>query len=97
MDVIDCSSGGNSPEQKIPVGPLYQVPFAEKLKKEAGILTAAVGLITTAKEGEKILKAQKADLIVMARQLLREPYFPLHAAKELVLISHGRRNMKELN
>ncbi len=83
VDLIDCSSGGNSPEQKIPVGPLYQVPFAEKIKKEAEMLTAAVGLITTAKEGEKILKAQKADLIVMARQFLREPYFPLHAAREL--------------
>ena len=50
VDVIDCSSGGNSHEQKIPVGPLYQVPFSEKIKKETGILTAAVGLITTAEE-----------------------------------------------
>lgn len=83
VDVIDCSSGGNSHEQKISVRPLYQVPFSEKIKKESGILTAAVGIITTAQEAEQILKEQKADLIVMARQFLREPYFPLHAAKQL--------------
>ncbi len=83
VDLIDCSSGGNSPEQQIPVAPLYQVPFSEKIKKETGILTAAVGLITTANEGEAILEEQQADLIMMARQFLREPYFPLHAAKEL--------------
>lgn len=83
VDVIDCSSGGNSSEQKIPVGPLYQVPFSNKIKKETGILTAAVGMITTAKEAEEILNNQQADLIIMARQFLREPYFPIHAAKEL--------------
>ncbi len=82
-DLIDCSSGGNSPAQKIPVAPLYQVSFAEKIKKETGMLTGAVGLITTATEAEQILQENKADLIIMARQLLREPYFPLHAAKEL--------------
>jgi len=82
-DLIDCSSGGNSPDQKIPVAPLYQVPFSEKIKKETGILTAAVGLITTAEEAEQILLEEKADLIIMARQFLREPYFPLHAAKQL--------------
>lgn len=83
VDLIDCSSGGNSPHQKIPVGPLYQVVFAEKIKKETGILTGAVGLITTATEAEKILTDEKADLIFFARQLLRDPYFPLHAAVEL--------------
>ena len=88
VDVIDCSSGGNSPQQKIPVRPLYQVPFAEKIKKEADIFTAAVGLITTAEEAEEILKEQKADLILMARQFLREPYFPLHAAKKLGVNVH---------
>jgi 2,4-dienoyl-CoA reductase-like NADH-dependent reductase (Old Yellow Enzyme family) len=82
-DVIDCSTGGNSHMQKIPVRPLYQVPFSEKIKKESGILTGAVGIITTAAEAEQILEEQKADLIILARQLLREPYFPLHAAKEL--------------
>ncbi len=83
VDVIDCSTGGNSHEQNIPVAPLYQVPFSEKIKKESDIMTAAVGLITTAHQAEEILKDEKADLIIMARQLLREPYFPLHAAKEL--------------
>lgn len=83
VDVIDCSSGGNAADQKIPVQPLYQVPFSEKIKKETSILTAAVGMITTAQEAEQILEEQKADLIIMARQLLREPYFPLHAAREL--------------
>ncbi|HEY5369966.1 MAG TPA: NADH:flavin oxidoreductase/NADH oxidase [Hanamia sp.] len=83
VDLIDCSSGGNSHEQKIPVAPMYQVPFSEKIKKESSILTATVGMITTAEEAENILKDKKADLIVMARQELREPYFPLHAAKKL--------------
>ena len=82
-DLIDCSSGANSPYQKIPVGPLYQVPFAEAIKKETGILTGAVGLITTAAEAEQILQEEKADLIFLARQLLRDPYFPLHAAEQL--------------
>ncbi|MGN6604327.1 MAG: NADPH dehydrogenase NamA [Ginsengibacter sp.] len=83
VDVIDCSTGGNSAAQKIPVAPLYQVPFSEKIKKEADIRTAAVGLITTAAQAEEILEDKKADLIIMGRQLLREPYFPLHAAREL--------------
>lgn len=82
-DLIDCSSGGNSPAQKIPVAPMYQVAFSEKIKKETGILTGAVGLITSAYEAEQILADQQADLIILARQLLRDPYFPLHAAKEL--------------
>jgi 2,4-dienoyl-CoA reductase-like NADH-dependent reductase (Old Yellow Enzyme family) len=82
-DLIDCSSGGNSPHQKIAVGPLYQVAFAEIIKKETGILTGAVGLITTAAEAEQILLEEKADLVFFARQLLRDPYFPLHAAKDL--------------
>ena len=83
VDLIDCSSGGNSHAQKIPAEPLYQVLFAEKIKKESGMLTGAVGLITTAKEAEQILINRQADIIIMARQLLRDPYFPLHAAKEL--------------
>lgn len=83
VDLIDCSSGGNSPEQKIPLVPMYQVPFAEKIKREASVLTGAVGLITTATEAENILVNGQADLIILARQFLRDPYFPLHAAKEL--------------
>jgi 2,4-dienoyl-CoA reductase-like NADH-dependent reductase (Old Yellow Enzyme family) len=83
VDLIDCSSGGNSSEQKIPLAPMYQVPFAKKIKKETGILTGAVGLITTTKEAEQILSDEQADIIILARQFLRDPYFPLHAAKEL--------------
>ena len=83
IDLIDCSSGGNSHDQKIILQPLYQVPFSEKIKKESGLLTAAVGLITSPKEAEQILDKEQADLIVIARQFLRDPYFPLHAAKEL--------------
>ncbi|MEO7800920.1 MAG: NADH:flavin oxidoreductase/NADH oxidase [Ginsengibacter sp.] len=83
VDLIDCSSGGNSHEQKIPVGPMYQVKFAELIKENTGILTGAVGIITTAEEAENILKQNKADLIIMARQFLRDPYFPLHAARLL--------------
>lgn len=88
VDVMDCSTGGNSHEQKIPVAPLYQIPFSGKIKRESGILTGAVGIITTAQEAEQILAEQKADLIIMARQLLREPYFPLHAARELGVDLH---------
>jgi 2,4-dienoyl-CoA reductase-like NADH-dependent reductase (Old Yellow Enzyme family) len=83
VDLIDCSSGGNSHAQKIPGAPLYQVPFAEAIKKQTGIKTGAVGLITTSQQAEGILQSQQADLIVLARQFLRDPYFPLHAAKEL--------------
>lgn len=83
VDLIDCSSGGNSAEQKIAAGPLYQVPFAEKIKKETGLLTGAVGMITTAAEAEQVIKNGQADLVIMARQLLRDPYFALHAAKEI--------------
>ncbi|MDI3320214.1 NADPH dehydrogenase NamA [Pinibacter soli] len=83
VDLIDASSGGLSHEQKIPLSPGYQVPFAEKIKLETGILTAAVGLITSAEQAESILQNGQADMIVMARELLRDPYFPLHAAQTL--------------
>jgi 2,4-dienoyl-CoA reductase-like NADH-dependent reductase (Old Yellow Enzyme family) len=83
IDVIDCSSGGAVRHQKIELGPGYQVPFAERIKREAQILTAAVGLITTAEQAEEILSSGKADLILFARESLRDPYFPLHAAKKL--------------
>lgn len=83
VDLIDCSTGGVVPGVKIPVGPGYQVPFAEKIRKETGMLTAAVGMITSAPQAEEILQNGQADLIFLARQALRDPYFPLHAAKEL--------------
>lgn len=83
VDVIDCSSGGNAWHQKIQAEPGYQVPFAAAIKKNADILTGAVGLITTAQQAEDILQNQQADLILLAREMLRQPYFPLHAAREL--------------
>ncbi|RFM28169.1 NADPH dehydrogenase NamA [Deminuibacter soli] len=82
-DVIDCSSGGNVLKVKIPVGPLYQLPFATAIRNAAGIRTGAVGMITTAQQAEDIIAKKQADLVFMARQLLRDPYFPLHAAREL--------------
>jgi 2,4-dienoyl-CoA reductase-like NADH-dependent reductase (Old Yellow Enzyme family) len=83
VDLIDTSSGGNVPKATIPSKPGYQVPFAAQIKKEANILTGAVGQITTAQQSEEILKEGKADLILYARESLRQPYFPLHAATEL--------------
>ena len=82
VDVIDCSSGGLTPLQKIPVAPGYQVGFAQQVRA-TGILTGAVGVITDAVQAESILVTGQADLIIMARQMLRDPYFPLHAAEEL--------------
>ena len=81
-DLIDCSSGGNV-SARIPVGPGYQVSFAASIKAEADILTGAVGMITAVSQAEAILRNGEADLVIMARQMLREPYFALHAAKEL--------------
>lgn len=83
VDVIDCSSGGLDEHQRISSGPGYQAPFAERIRRDAGVATAAVGLITTAEQAEQILEDGRADLIVMAREFLRDPYFPLHAAKAL--------------
>ena len=83
VDVIDCSSGGTVPHPAIPIGPAYQVPFAARIRREAGIATAAVGLITGAKQAAEIVERGDADLIVMAREMLRDPYFPRRAAKAL--------------
>jgi len=83
VDLIDCSSGGLLPGVKIPVGPGYQVPFAEKIRRETGMLTGAVGLITDAHQAEAILQQGQADMILLAREALRDPYFPLHAAQQL--------------
>jgi 2,4-dienoyl-CoA reductase-like NADH-dependent reductase (Old Yellow Enzyme family) len=83
VDLVDCSSGGNVAAVQIPVGPLYQLPFAATIKKATGILTGAVGMITTVIEAESIIAKEEADLVFMARELLRNPYFPLEAAFEL--------------
>jgi len=83
VDLIDCSSGGLVPYASIPLKPGYQVPFAERIRKESGIMTGAVGLITEAAQAEEILQKEQADLIFLARELLRNPYFALKAAHEL--------------
>jgi 2,4-dienoyl-CoA reductase-like NADH-dependent reductase (Old Yellow Enzyme family) len=83
VDLIDCSSGGLSPLQQISFEPGYQVPFAERIRREASILTMAVGLITTAEQAEQIVADGRADLVAMGREFLRNPYFPLHAARTL--------------
>jgi 2,4-dienoyl-CoA reductase-like NADH-dependent reductase (Old Yellow Enzyme family) len=83
VSLIDCSSGGNVPNARIPVAPNYQVPFAERIRREADIATAAVGLITSPSQANDILKNGQADLVFMAREFLRDPNWPLRAAKEL--------------
>lgn len=83
VDLIDCSTGGNVATATIPVEPLFQVKFAESLKKSTGILTGAVGLITTAKEANHIILENKADVVLIGREFLRDPQFPLRAASEL--------------
>lgn len=83
VDLIDCSSGGNVAKADIPAEPGYQVPFAERIREETGMLTAAVGLIAEAKLAEAIVLGGKADLVFLGREILRNPYFPLKAAKVL--------------
>jgi 2,4-dienoyl-CoA reductase-like NADH-dependent reductase (Old Yellow Enzyme family) len=83
VDLIDTSSGGLVPNVRIPLGPGYQAPFAEAIRKESGILTGAVGLITKAEQANEIIKSGKADLVLIARESLRNADFPLVAAKEL--------------
>ena len=82
-DLVDCSSGGLMASARVPVAPGYQVPFAERVRREAGVPTAAVGMITGAAQAEEIVREGRADAVVLARQLLRDPYWPLHAAAEL--------------
>ena len=83
VDLIDCSSGGNVAGAAIPIGPGYQAPFAERIRREAGIATGAVGLITEPVQAEHIVRTGQADVVILARELLRDPYWPLRAAREL--------------
>jgi len=83
VDLIDCSSGGLAPQQKIPVAPGYQAPFAERIRRETGTPTGAVGLITDPRQADEIVARGQADLVLLAREFLRDPYFPLHAARAL--------------
>jgi 2,4-dienoyl-CoA reductase-like NADH-dependent reductase (Old Yellow Enzyme family) len=83
VDLIDCSSGGNVPHTEIPVGPGYQVAFAERIRREAEIMTGAVGMITSPVQAEHIIRTGQADAVIMAREFLRDPYWALRAAREL--------------
>ncbi|MCW7538523.1 NADH:flavin oxidoreductase/NADH oxidase [Aquabacterium sp. A7-Y] len=83
VDLIDTSSGLNIAHAKVPVGPEYQVPFAARIRREAGVATGAVGLITSGRQADDILRRGDADLVLLARESLRDPYFPRRAAAEL--------------
>ena len=83
VDLIDCSSGGIAPGVRVPVAPGYQVPFAAAVRREAGIATGAVGMITQPSQAEEIVATGQADAVLLAREMLRNPYWPLHAAQAL--------------
>jgi 2,4-dienoyl-CoA reductase-like NADH-dependent reductase (Old Yellow Enzyme family) len=85
VDLIDCSSGAMVPDAKIPMAPGFQVPFAERIKREVGIRTGAVGMITEPRQADQIVRSGQADLVLLAREFLRDPYWPLHAALALGL------------
>ncbi len=95
VDLIDCSSGGTAAQAAIPIAPGYQVPFAERIRREADVLTAAVGLITEPAQADAIIREEQADLVLLAREFLREPYWPIKAAQVLgaavpVPVQYGR-------
>ncbi|MES2177216.1 MAG: NADH:flavin oxidoreductase/NADH oxidase [Gemmatimonadota bacterium] len=83
VDVVDCSTGGNVAGAKIPVGPGYQVPFADRIRRETGVPVGAVGMITESGQAEEIISRGQADVVILARELLRDPHWPLRAAREL--------------
>jgi 2,4-dienoyl-CoA reductase-like NADH-dependent reductase (Old Yellow Enzyme family) len=83
IDLVDVSSGGNVAKVDIPVGPGYQTAFAARIRREAGIATASVGVITDPAQADGIIRSQQADLVLLAREMLRDPYWPLRAAREL--------------
>ncbi|XGV97236.1 MAG: NADH:flavin oxidoreductase/NADH oxidase [Leptolyngbya sp. BL-A-14] len=83
VDLIDCSSGGLVPRVKIPAGAGYQTPFADRIRHEVGIATGAVGMITSPAQADHIIRTEQADVVLLAREMLRNPYWPLAAAKEL--------------
>ncbi len=83
VDLIDCSSGGNASEAKVPLSPGYQVHISEAIKKQTGVATAAVGLIATSRFAEEIIDKEQADIVLLGREMLRTPQFAIQAAKEL--------------
>ena len=96
VDLFDCSSGGNASKAKIPVGPGYQVEFAEKIRREAGVRTGSVGMIVDPAQADQIIRSSQADVVFLARQFLRDPYWPLKAAKaNSKVASNGIRKYSE--
>ena len=83
VDLVDCSSGGTAPHARIPLGPGYQTAFAEQIRRKTGSMTGTVGFITAPAQADHIIRSGQADLVLLARELLRDPYWPLRAAKEL--------------
>jgi 2,4-dienoyl-CoA reductase-like NADH-dependent reductase (Old Yellow Enzyme family) len=83
VDLIDCSSGGSVPAARMPLGPGYQTPFAERIRRQTGVCTGAVGLITSPAQADHIIRTGQADMVLLARGFLRDPYWPLHAARRL--------------
>ncbi|HKT10221.1 MAG TPA: NADH:flavin oxidoreductase/NADH oxidase [Terriglobia bacterium] len=83
VDLVDCSSGGNLPDATIPAGPGYQTPFAERIRREAGVMTGTVGFITAPAQADHIIRSGQADAVLLAREMLRDPHWPLRAAREL--------------
>ncbi len=83
VDLVDCSSGGAVHDAKIALGPGYQVPFAARIRRDSGMATGAVGLITDAAQADAIIRDGQSDCVLLARELLRDPYWPLRAAREL--------------
>ena len=83
IDLLDVSSGGNDPRQQIPIGAGYQVAFADRIRRETGLATGAVGMITDPAQADQIIRTGQADVVLLARELLREPYWPLRAAEQL--------------
>ena len=93
VDLIDCSSGGNVPHAKIPVGPGYQVAFAERIRREAEIMTGAVGMITSPIQAEHIIRTGQADAVIIAREFLRDPIGRCARPANWINLSHGRCNI----
>jgi 2,4-dienoyl-CoA reductase-like NADH-dependent reductase (Old Yellow Enzyme family) len=83
VDLVDCSSGGAAPEARMPIGPGYQTGYAARIRREAGIATGAVGMITSPAQADHVIRSGQADCVLLARELLRDPYLPLRAAREL--------------
>jgi 2,4-dienoyl-CoA reductase-like NADH-dependent reductase (Old Yellow Enzyme family) len=83
VDLIDCSSGGGAAQAKVPAGPGYQIPISEAVRHGADIQTATVGLITAPEQADEIIRNGRADLVLLGREMLRDPYWALHAAQRL--------------